>query len=260
MQTSHTQGTWFLAGAVCLSIPFASAEELLPLSADVSASYGTIGSRVFLPKTMAPTRLDDLALGIAIKKSRPVPTVPVMAKPTYVAMNAELANWDADSEPDGWRCRLLILDQFDQSMVPGAIFATFELHLRVPRRDRNGFRDIQTEAIRWSKRLECDELGIHDVKLPLRTPLPIFIADSAHPSRHAGSRKASFSRQERVADRFRELNLAAGNGSAFSVTEAAPAYGVLTVRVSVPTVGILEATDPVLVDEPMLVDSTGPQR
>ncbi len=209
---------------------------------------------------MASATLDDLALGIPSKKSGPVPTVAGMAKPTYVVRNADLANWDADSEPDGWRCRLLILDQFDQSMIPGSIFATFELRLRVPRRDRNGFRDIQTEAIRRSKRLACDELGIHDVKLPLRTPLPTFFADAAHPSRHAGSRKASFSRQERVADRFRELNLAGGNGSAFSVTEAAPAYSVLTVRVSVPTVGILEATDPVLIDEPMLVDSTWPQR
>ena len=42
------------------------------------------------------------------------------------------------------------------------------------------------------------------------------------------------------------------------VAEPRPAFGIMSVRVFLPGIGILAATDPVLADEPLLVDSNWP--
>jgi len=235
-------------------------EELLPLSADMSASYGLVGASDLPVSGLAPLALDDVVPGRAAMSAAESQHLGIIAKPVYVVMAADLANWDADSEPDGWRCRVQIRDQFDGLVRPSSFYATFELQLRVPRRDRNGFDDLRMESIRWSQRLEADAAGIATVKLPLRTRLPGSSAGRGGPSRLAGSQKPMFSREERVSERFRESKISAGNGWVDSVAEPRPAFGIMSVRVSIPGIGILAADDPVLADEPLLVDSNWPQR
>jgi len=254
-----------LAVLVCLGVQSTAwvplrSEELLPLSADMSASYGLVGASDLRVGGIAPVALDDVVLLPMAMSAAENQHSATVAKPAYVVLAAELANWDADSEPDGWRCQVQTRDQFDGPVRPLSSYATFELRLRVPRRDRNGFADIRMESVRWSLRLEVDATGIATVKLPLRTRLPGSSAGMGGPSRLAGSQKSMFSREERGSERFRESKTFAGNGWVNSVAEPRPAFGIMSVRVSIPGIGILAADDPVLADEPLLVDSNWPQR
>jgi len=127
--------------------------------------------------------------------------------------------------------------------------------LQVPRRDRNGFDDLKMESVRWSPHLEADGSGTATVKLPLRSRLPGYATSQDGPSRLSGSQKSIFSRDERASERFRESKIFTGNGWVDSVAEPRPAFGIMSVRVFLPGIGILAATDPVLADEPLLVDS-----
>lgn len=183
-----------------------------------------------------------------------------LARPTFAVLTAQLASWDADAEPDGWRCRIQLRDQFDAPCRPDSATASFELRLRVPRRDLSGFRDLRTEAIRWSEPLQLDARGIAEVKLPLRAPLPSFYLDGEGAARWGSSSNAGSWRPLLPADRFRDPRLTASEGYVISTVSARPSYGVIVVRVSVPSVGVLQAIDAVLVDEPLLVDSDWPQR
>jgi len=129
--------------------------------------------------------------------------------------------------------------------------------LQVPRRDRNGFDDSKMESVRWSQHLEADGSGTATVKPPLRSRLPGYSASQGGPSRLSGSQKSIFSRDERVSERFRESKIC-GQRLGDLVAEPRPAFGIMSVRVFLPGIGILAATDPVLADEPLLVDSNWP--
>ncbi len=238
-----------------LTVPMAYAEDLFPLSADMAASYGRIGPAGYLDCGDGPLALD----GITMHPAQPPNSTKVL-KPKYAILAAELDNWDADLEPDGWRCQVQLRDQFDGPARPAAAYAAFELRLRVPRRDRNGFTDLRTESIRWSQKLSINDFGIADVKLPLRAPLPSFYVDGAGATQLARWQNPASNQQLGRDARFRSGGLSGGWSADNSLPLARPAWGVMVVRVSIPSVGVLEAIDPVLAEEPLLVDSNWPQR
>ncbi len=254
----------FAFGLVGVAATNAMAQEFLPLSADVFPGYVEMKSSArvtsatagWTRETVPPLAFDGIALGNVVRNT----TVTPIERPNHVVLSAELASWDADLEPDGWRCRLQLLDSNDLPAAMVTANARFELRLRVPRRDRSGFNDMITEKIQWSQRLQWDEFAVSEVKLPLRKSLPSFYTDGNGPSRLAGSRRSSSIRQQNVSDRIQDIRLAAGDGLALSNSRPHPGYGVIVVRVNVPGVGTLEAIDPVLADEPLLVDSHWPQR
>ncbi|MGV3485877.1 MAG: hypothetical protein ACO1RT_15780 [Planctomycetaceae bacterium] len=221
-------------GLLISSASLFAAEPFLPPSPVATPSAAADNSAGFIDFGGGPLPLQAYS-----------PAVPQQAdataieKPAYAVLAAQLANWDADSEPDGWRCSVQLRDAADHPCRPEAAYAVFELRLRVPRRDVIDYRDLPTESIRWSQKLEFPSTGAAEVKLPLRRRLPSFYVDDPDVS--------NFSARLGLAD--------------WSLpTFAPPVVGVLAVRVSVPSVGVFEAIDGVLVDEPLLVDSPWPQR
>ena len=60
-----------------------------------------------------------------------IPTLQVIgdARPDYVDLNAYLANFDADADPDGWRATVMLLDSMECPVIMHA-HANFELIIR----------------------------------------------------------------------------------------------------------------------------------
>ncbi len=242
-----------LIAAPACAQEFLRAQEFLPLAADVEPGFG------WIENGGSPLALDTMKSNVAGSLPKQGADSRTF-RPSYAVLNAELANWDADPQPDGWRCHVQLRNSLDGAVIPSNAFGQFELRLRVPRRERSGFNELRTETIRWSEKLVFDHQATAAVRLPLGKPLASFYSDTGGPSRLAATRSDEFVRRSRVEDRFREIRLAAGDGLALSIAPPRPAFGVMSVKVSVPGVGVLEAIDPVLAEEPLLVDSFWPQR
>lgn len=244
-----------LRAILTLATMIALGNTSFSLADDDAAADNVNGSAGFIDMGAGPLPLEKFRPSLESSSGQTK-----VAKPTHVILAAELASWDADAEPDGWRCQVQLLDQFDAPCGPASAYASFELRLRVPRRDHSGFRDLRTETIRWSERLDVNTFGVAEVKLPLRLRLPSFYLDSEPTARISGSRSEAFQRPDRATERFRATGLIAGKGVVLTRVVAPPLWGVMVVRVTVAAVGVLEAIDAVLVDEPLLVDSQWPQR
>ncbi|QEG43340.1 hypothetical protein [Roseimaritima ulvae] len=145
----------------------------------------------------------------------------VVGRPTHATLEACLANWDRDAESDGWRAQVMLLDKHSRP-APLRAHATFELVARVPSPDRTHYVDAPGKTMRWWKQLEFNAAGVAEVQLPKRVAEPRGLLGQS-------------SRAKRFAPR--------------------PRWAVLRVRVSVPTVGVLESVAPVAFAEPLLVDS-----
>ena len=191
-----------------------------------------------------PSRIES---GGAIPNNR-------QSRPAYVQLNAELANWDADGEPDGWRAQVFLLDRDDHRIVRRAN-ATFELMPRVALQGGE-FVDAQSKVIRWSMPLKFDDHAVAEVKLPLRQSLRPMLGWSrlTEPAFGTGSRWDS-DRQSIPSDPRRT----------FAVRDvrdaiARPSYGELRVRVSVPTEGTFRAATGVRIRPSVLVDTPWPYR
>ncbi len=180
------------------------------------------------------------------------------ARPTYVDMNASLANFDSDADPDGWRAEVVLFDRHDRPVAMRA-HAKFELIVRVSTAERLSFVNADIPPLRWSMPLEFDQDAVARVRLPLRETLqPLFGWNSA------------INRPPRGLPTSISQNYARGRSNwsrpRTFVTEdlrtlvALPSTGELRVRVSVPTEGVFEAAIPIWLRPSGLVDTRWPYR
>ena len=79
--------------------------------------------------------------------------------PAYVDLDAELSNFDADPEPDGWLADVVLRSR-DGHPVAATARARFEILL--------GRSPSDSKPIQWSVPLEFDEAGVSRAVLPLR--------------------------------------------------------------------------------------------
>jgi hypothetical protein len=170
------------------------------------------------------------------------------SRPAYAQLQATLANFDSDAQPDGWRVEITLRDRQDRPLAVRAR-ATIELMPRVPMADHIRYVDADTAPIRWSMPLEFDQDSVARMKLPLRRSLrPMLGWPSAidPPARHRGrnpfGRKRTF-----VTTDLRNLI-------------GTPNVGEMRVRVAVPTEGVFEAVTLVPIRPSVLVDTNWPYR
>lgn len=176
------------------------------------------------------------------------------SRPAYVQLNAQIANWDADAEPDGWRARVVLVDRDDRRTARRAN-ATFELMPRVALQGGE-YVDAQSKAIRWTMPLKFDDHDVAEVKLPLRQALRPMLGWSrlTEPAFGTGSRW-EFNRQSIPSDPRRTLAIRDVRDAI-----ARPSLGELRVRVSVPTEGTFQAATGVQIRPSVLVDTSWPYR
>jgi hypothetical protein len=236
-----------LFAAVLVSIAgFASAEN--PLS---SIQYDTTTSAGHSPHPGAVIdrhRVDGGAIPVSPN---------ALSRPVFVEMSARLANFDADSDPDGWRAEIVLRDRKDRP-TRFRSHAAFELMPRISMVTANRYIDAEISPIRWSMPLEFDQDGIARVKLPLRQSLRPMLGWSTAVFPQSGMRSHNSGydrRQISIYSRTRSfvtLDLHDAIGM--------PNVGVLRVRVSVPTQGVFESAVGVKIRPSVLVDTEWPYR
>jgi hypothetical protein len=161
------------------------------------------------------------------------------ARPVYAQLDASLANFDADADPDGWRAEVVLRDQKDRPVVMRA-HATFELMPRVPMAD------------------QFDEDSVARVKLPLRRSLRPMLgwSSAVYPPSGIRTRNAGNTAHGlRTWKRSRTFVT-----SDLRTLVGTPASGELRVRVSVPTEGVFAAATGVWIRPSVLVDTKWPYR
>lgn len=103
-----------------------------------------------------------------------LPLAPPLGAPrraTSCSFVAELANWDADVEPDGYLVAVTVLDQCGRAM---AVRGTLSAKLVGEQTDDRGFAVEAVELERWSDRVEISqfEYGPAVFRLPFRQIRP----------------------------------------------------------------------------------------
>ena len=200
---------------------------------------------------------DTKPMGGAVQQKR----LKSSSRPKYVQLNASLANFDRDADPDGWLAQVVLLDAKDRAVTMRA-HARFELKVRVSTAEHLRFVNADIPPIRWSMPLEFDEDATARVKLPLRKPLkPVFGWPSA-------LYRPSVDRRARISNNHGNFTRGPGGWSRprtfvtqdLNVLAGVPSTGQLHVRVSVPTEGIFEAVVPVRLRPSGLVDTRWPYR
>ena len=183
------------------------------------------------------------------------------ARPMYVDLNASLANFDADADPDGWRAQVILFDREDRPVAMRAQ-AKFELIVRVSTAEHQRFVNADIPPIRWSMPLEFDEDAVARIKLPLREKLqPVFGWRSAinrPPPNRPGSISRSYGNYVRGQRNWsRPRTFVTQN---LHTVIGMPSTGELRVRVSVPTEGVFEAATAIWLRPSGLVDTRWPYR
>ncbi len=164
------------------------------------------------------------------------------SRPVSVDLYASLANFDADSDPDGWRAQVVLRNRDGHPVVMRS-YATFELVPRIPLSANQNIRHHHFESMKWSKPLRYDQRGVAHTTLPLRRELQaIYGWNATSPSDPFGTfhsgRHSRFTRS-RLWDEHSIL------GATWREQVTIPATGILKVRVSVPTEGVYEAVSTV---------------
>ncbi|WP_164103065.1 hypothetical protein [Candidatus Laterigemmans baculatus] len=150
------------------------------------------------------------------------------SRAALAVLEAEPANWDADAEPDGWLATVALFDAAGQPVrIRGT--ATFELTPQVPSADLTSFELLAEERLRWSGRVATDGQGCATLRLPLRRNGP----DAAWGRRSA----------------------AGPNHPHWGPPHWGPLWGVLRVRVAVPSAGVFEAEAVVPLRPPMPLET-----
>ena len=187
------------------------------------------------------------------------------SRPKYAVVSAQLAQFDADSDPDGWAAKVILFDKRDRIVVPKRANARFELQVRVPTHDFTGYVNANHAPVTWSEPLQFDRNGIAQVRLPLRQPLKPLVGWSAdsHPAvgerqqRHR-LRSDHFNRSTSGAliSRVAATGLAQREGALNAI--GLGHFAQLKVRVSVPTEGVFDAATAVPLRPSVLVDTRWP--
>ncbi len=178
-------------------------------------------------------------------------------RPVYVEMTAQLANFDADADPDGWRAEIVLRDRLDQPTTVRS-YATFDLMPKISTATGDPYVNAQHAPIRWSMPLEFDPHGTASVKLPLRHSLRPMFGWSTAAFPQSGIR----SHNDRI-DRRQIRNYSRTRSFVtidMSQSIGMPNEGELRVRVSVPTEGVFETAVPVKIRPAVLVDTRWPYR
>ena len=177
-------------------------------------------------------------------------------KPLYLQVAAGLVNFDRDAEPDGWNAELVLRDENDLPVIMRAN-AKFELEVRPEYSSNRRAIEIHKPIV-WSKSLTFDDRGVARVRLPLRGSLKPKLGWPPGAPMRSGIRSRStsvYSGGLRYQNR-RQLVLTSDLVNHRTIAE----YGLLRVRVSVPTQGVFEADATVLTRPPVLVDTHWPYR
>lgn len=92
-------------------------------------------------------------------------------RPAFAVLEATVANWDGDVDPDGWIAQVQIFDDLGRP-VSFSGSAAFELVPRVPSADHTRFVAVPGKRLRWNTMLTTDGDCRATVRLPLRRSLP----------------------------------------------------------------------------------------
>jgi hypothetical protein len=179
------------------------------------------------------------------------------ARPAYVDLSAELANFDADPDPEGWRVDVVLRDRKDRPVTIRS-YATFELIPRVSTADHQRFVNGSRNPIRWSMPLEFGDDSVARVKLVLRQPMATQLGWSSAIYPPSGMRWRNAGRNVGGLHASSRARTAATSDLRNLV--GTPSSGELRVRVSVPTQGVYEAVTPVWIRPSVLVDTQWPYR
>ena len=188
-------------------------------------------------------------------------------RPKYVEMHAELANFDADADPDGWRVQIVLLDGNDRPVVARSN-VVFELMPRVPTPDHYSYVDAARLPVRWSMSLKFDDEGVARLKLPLRESLwPIFgwtTSTSPYSVSPFDASDHNISRSREIPRLGRPIHGSWRTGSVatrqWRNQLGRPLMGELRARVSVPGQGVFHSVVIVPVRHSTLVDTRWPYR
>ncbi|MCC9601502.1 hypothetical protein LOC67_13175 [Stieleria sp. JC731] len=164
------------------------------------------------------------------------------------SFHANLVNWDADAETDGWIVEVALLDEQGDTVLmgkqhpvemPGDITARFSLMPVRPALDFDGYVDAADQPFVWTRTLRFSSPGIARVRLPL---------EAVELQELAGSTV-----ERRLVARGGKIR-----GGAILGGSTLPAVGRLTMRVIVPSQGAFDSVAQVDLRTPFLVDTSWP--
>ncbi len=199
---------------------------------------------------------------VRVEGGRIPPRVNTDSRPVYLEMNASMANFDADPDPDGWRVELVLRDRHDRPTQRRSQ-AVLELRARSSTVNPGQYVNADFAPIRWSMPLKFDQDAVARLRLPLRQPFqPIQIRAAAGSRGATGSLRASANRRRRWSTgniNSSGLHRSIARWEADQDVGLAD-FGELRARVSVPTEGVFEAVTAVRIRPPVLVDTQWPYR
>lgn len=185
------------------------------------------------------------------------------SRPSHAIVSAQPAQFDSDSDPDGWLAIVMLLDADDQPVIRRAT-ARFELIPRVPTQDFTGYVDANIKTRTWSVPLNFAADGVARVRLPLTTPLSPLVGWPATSQPAVGSMGGYYSRRRDIirhatpffASRTAVTDTRRLGGARNAIGLAR--FGELKMRVSVPSEGVFDAMAPVALRPSVLVDTRWP--
>ncbi len=207
-----------------------------------------------LPKAKQDPRMAADAAAARRKRIRDLRS----GRPRSAAVQATLANFDSDSNPDGWRVEVMLLDANDRPVSKRA-HAAFELMPRLPSADYVGYVNTQASPERWSMPLKFDDDGVARVKLRLSQKLKsVFDRHVTFlPDPGLG---ISVNQSRQVVLRRSYGNSLTDSRQDWRYNLGRPEFGQLKARISVPTEGVFEAVTAVPIRPSVLVDTNWPYR
>jgi len=194
----------------------------------------------------------------------------------YVQLQARLSNFDADADPDGWQAAVVLRNRDGLPLALPAR-ATFEI-LEYARSSDQPFSGQRVSAgqrvtrsipsTRWTVPLLFDQQRVATVTLPAPRSIQHSFGWDSIGARQVGQERA----RENIAgryDRFSSERMSRLSRPRYNqhfltleLSDAIdfPEVGWLRVRVSIPGQQALEATAPIELRPPVLVDITGGYR
>lgn len=185
-------------------------------------------------------------------------------RPRAAFLSAELAQFDADQDPDGWLARVLLMGADDRPVIVARATARFELMPRLPTHDFTGYVNANIKPIVWTMPLKFDQQGGAIVRLPLDHPITPLAGwpSFSHPAvGQAGGFYSSRRGIIRHTTPAFESRTALTDDQRYGGAQGSigmASFGQLQLRVSVPGEGVFEAVAPVQLKPSVLVDTRWP--
>ena len=186
------------------------------------------------------------------------------SRPQSAQLSADLANFDSDADPDGWRAQVILRDRNDRPVIAKAR-AEFQLSPRIPTAGLQSYVDANIQPLTWRQEVRFDDDSVAHFRLPLRQPLQRLFGSysSIYPRSGLGVGFRGNLSSGRFNSAYR------GTGSQYLQTVVTgdrlnqlgrPEFGELRVKVSVPGEGVFRAVTVVPIRPPVLVDTHWPYR